>query len=192
MWKTYKQSIAGLQKTFHSQKKPSLCLSLRLLLLHNILISTVIKPMKLVQMLCLDNQTYISAKVPWKEKTVNLARLHSSLKTDNGVVYVNPFVLFSRLILLAEREEETTPCFEYELTNYPFLLFWNGMMRNGNNASLCSFLMKVIPNANLPTEIVQVNDGETLLFQIKSLLFTKSSDIYMLYEKSLYSKYGYC
>ena len=66
------------------------------------------------------------------------------------------------------------------------------MMRNGNNASLCSFLMKVIPNANLPTEIVQVNDGETLLFQIKSLLFTKSSDIYMLYEKSLYSKYGYC
>ena len=65
-------------------------------------------------------------------------------------------------------------------------------MRNGNNASLCSFLMKVIPNANLPTEIVQVNDGETLLFQIKSLLFTKSSDIYMLYEKSLYSKYGYC
>ena len=52
--------------------------------------------------------------------------------------------------------------------------------------------MKVIPNADLPTEIVQVNDGETLLFQIKSLLFTKSSDIYMLYEKSLYSKYGYC
>ena len=130
--------------------------------------------------------------MPQKEKTLTLAKVHSTLKTDNEVANINPFILFFGLILLAEREEETTPCFEYELTNYPFLLFWNGMMRNGNNASLCSFLMKVIPNANLPTEIVQVNDGETLLFQIKSLLFTKSSDIYMLYEKSLYSKYGYC
>ena len=144
--------------------------------------------MKLVQMLCLDNQTYISAKVPWKEKTVNLARLHSSLKTDNGVVYVNPFVLFSRLILLAEREEETTPCFEYELNNYPFSFFKDGMMRNGNKASLCSFLMKVMTNANLPSEIVQRNDGESLLLPIKSLLFTKFSDIYQLYEKHLCSK----
>ena len=38
-------------------------------------------------------------------------------------------------------------------------------MRNGNKASLCSFLMKILPNSNLPTEIVQVNDEETLLFQ---------------------------
>ena len=64
-------------------------------------------------------------------------------------------------------------------------------MRNGNKASLCSLLMKVITNANLPTEIVQVNDGEALLFQIKSLLFTKFSDMYELYEKYLCSKYRY-
>ena len=51
--------------------------------------------------------------------------------------------------------------------------------------------MKVIPNANLTTEIVQVNDGEALLFQIKSLLFTKFSDMYELYEKHLCSKYRY-
>ena len=126
--------------------------------------------------------------MPRKEKTDTLARLHSTLKTDNEVVNVNPFILFSRLMLLAEREEETTPCFEYELTNYPFSLFKDGMMRNGNKTSLCGVLMKVIPNANLPSEIVQVNDGEALLFQIKSLLFTKFSDMYKLYEKHLYSK----
>ena len=126
--------------------------------------------------------------MPRKEKTDTLARLHSTLKTDNEVVNVNPFILFSRLILLAEREAETTPCFEYELKNYPFSFFKYGMMTNGNKTSLCSFLMKVIPNANLPSEIVQVNDGEALLFQIKSLLFTKFSDMYKLYEKHLYSK----
>ena len=52
--------------------------------------------------------------------------------------------------------------------------------------------MKILPNSNLPTEIVQVNDEETLLFQIKLLLFKTFSDMYKLYEKHLYSKYGYC
>ena len=130
--------------------------------------------------------------MPQKEETVTLARLHSTLKADNEVVNVNTLILFYRIILLAEKEEETTPCFEYELTNYPFSLFKDGMMRNGNKASLCSFLMKVITNANLTTEIVQVNDGEALLFQIKSIFLTKFSDMYKLYEKYLYSKHGYC
>ena len=61
--------------------------------------------------------------MPQKEKTLTLAKVHSTLKTDNEVANINPFILFSRLILLAEREEETTPCFGYELTNYPFSLF---------------------------------------------------------------------
>ena len=101
-------------------------------------------------------------------------------------------ILFSRLILLAERGEETTPCFEYELTKYPFTLVKDGMMRNGNKALLCSFLMKGKPNVNLPTEVVPVNDGEALLCQIKAFLCTKFSDIYKLYKKNLYSKYGCC
>ena len=117
--------------------------------------------------------------------------MHSTLKTDNEIVNKNPLILLlSQPILLAEREEETKPCFEYELTNYPLSLFQYGMMVNGNKASLCSFLMKVIPKANLPTEIVQVNDGKALIFQIKSLLFTEFSDMYKLYEKHLYSKSG--
>ena len=127
--------------------------------------------------------------MPRKENNVTLASLHSTLKTSNEVVNINPLILFSRLILLAESEEET---FEYELTNYQFSLFKDGMMRNSKKASLCSSLMKIIPNANLPKEIVYVNGGETLLFQIKWLLFTNFSNMYKLYEKHLRSKYGYC
>ena len=83
--------------------------------------------------------------MPQKEKTVTVARLHSIIKTDNEVVNINPLLLFSRLILLAEREEERAPCFEYELTNYPFSLFKGGMIRNGKKISLCSFLIKLYP-----------------------------------------------
>ena len=81
------------------------------------------------------------------QKDQTVARLRSTLKTENEVVNINPLILFSRIILLAEREEETALCLEYELTKYPFSLFKDGMMRNGNKASLCSFLIKVIPSA---------------------------------------------
>ena len=122
--------------------------------------------------------------MPRKEKTITLATFHSILKIDNEVLNIDPLIPFSRIILLAERGEETTPCFEYELTNYLFTLFMDGMMRNGNKASLCSFLMKGIPNTNLPTEIVQVNDGEALLCQRKSFLCT----IFISYTKNICTK----
>ena len=76
---------------------------------------------------------------------------------------MDPLILFSRLILPAEREEDATPYFEYELTNYPPSPFKDGMMRNGNKASFCNFLTKGIPKRNLPTKIVQVIQGEALL-----------------------------
>ena len=63
-------------------------------------------------------------------------------------------------------------------------------MRSGNKVSLNNYSTKGIPNANLPTEIIQVTDGETLLCQIKSFLYTRFSDIYKLYEKPFYSKFG--
>ena len=85
--------------------------------------------------------------------------MHSTLKIDHEVVDIDPLILFSRLILLGEREEGATPCFDYELTNYPLLLFKDGMMRSGSKASLRNYLTKGIPNANVPTEIVQVIDG---------------------------------
>ena len=64
-----------------------------------------------------------------KEKIVTLATLHSTLEIDNEVVDIDPLILVSWLILLAERKEDATPYFEYELTNYPLLLFKDGMKR---------------------------------------------------------------
>ena len=84
----------------------------------------------------IGNQIYTFAEVPLKEKIATLATLHSTLKIDNKVIDIDPLILFSRPILPAEREEDATPYFEHELTNYPLSLFKDGMMRNGNKASL--------------------------------------------------------
>ena len=56
--------------------------------------------------------------------------LHSALKIDNEVVNINPLILFSWHILLAEHGEETTLCFEYELKItrlHSLKLVWWGM-----------------------------------------------------------------
>ena len=94
--------------------------------------------------------------------------------------------------MLAEREENATPCVEYGLTNYPLSLCKDGVMRSSNKTSLRNYLTKGVPNANLPTEIVQVIDGGALLYQLRWCLYTKFSDIYKSYERHLYSKFGYC
>ena len=91
----------------------------------------------------------------------------------------------------AEREEDATPYFEYELTNYPLSPFKDGMMRNGNKASFCNCLTKGIPKRNLPTKIVHVIEREALLWQVQWSLYTKFSDIYKFYERHLYGKFGY-
>ena len=65
--------------------------------------------MKLVQKFILQQSNIHIAKVPQKEKTVTLATLHSRLNIDNEVVNINPLILFSRLIFLADSGEETTP-----------------------------------------------------------------------------------
>ena len=66
------------------------------------------------------------------------------------------------------------------------------MTRSGNKTSLSNYLTKAIPNANLPTEILQVIYGRAFLYQVKWCLYTKFSDIYKLYGIYLYSEFGYC
>ena len=122
--------------------------------------------------------------MPRKEKIVTLVMLYNTLKIDNEVVDIDPLILFSRVILLTEREEDATV--EYGLTNYPRLLFKDGMVRSSNKASLLNYLTKGIPNSNLPTEIVQVIDGRALLYQVKWCLYTKFSDFCKLHERHLY------
>ena len=140
----------------------------------------------------LSDQTYTSAKALWKKKIVTLATLHSTLNIGNEVVNINPLILFSRLILLAEREENATPCVEYGLTNYPFSLCKDGMMRSNNKTSLQNYLTKGLPKVYLPTEIVQVIDRGALLCQVRWCLYTKFSDIYKSSKRHLYRKFGYC
>ena len=45
------------------------------------------------------------------------------IQIDKKQVFVNPTILFSRLIVIIQREEKTTPYFDYVLTIIPNFLF---------------------------------------------------------------------
>ena len=48
---------------------------------------------------------------------------HAGFKVDKKQVFVNSTILFSRLIVIIQREEKTTPYFDYVLTIIPNFLF---------------------------------------------------------------------
>ena len=88
--------------------------------------------------------------------------MHSIHKISNKVVDIDPLILFPQLILLAKREEDGTSC----------------------KFTQCKFTYRY-STSNL-------TDGGALLYRVKWKLYTKFSDIYMLYKIHLYNKFGYC
>jgi len=95
--------------------------------------------------------------------------------------------LFSRLIVLVERQPDVAQCFAYELTPQPSSLFKDSMMRKPDKASLGRLLCKEsiidVPN----TSTVYVLDGGSLLHRVKwpkEMTYIELIGLYLRYVKS--------
>ena len=93
----------------------------------------------------LDNLPYTESTISTNKKIKSLIVLTRGVKVNNGVVYVDPMVLFMRLIILAERSEDSATYFNYELTPYPTSLFKDYFMRHPNKALLAVALKGELP-----------------------------------------------
>ena len=89
-----------------------------------------------------------------------IVELERGVKIDGEKVYVDPNALFSRLIILLERQEELTPFFKFELTPFPTSLFKCFQMRKTNKAVLKHYLT---------SDTMFVLDGGALLHRVKWL-----------------------
>ena len=93
----------------------------------------------------------------------SLEEFNVGVKLDKETIYFDPSVLFSRLLLMIEREQRMTEYFCYELTPVPTSLFEDVMMKK----SARSFLMKAVTK-NVPRDASYVSplhilDGGALL-----------------------------
>ena len=84
----------------------------------------------------LDDVKYHDASMKRTEKVRTLIHLTKGIKIDQETVHVEPLIMFSRLLILLEICEDTTPYFQYELTPFPASLFKHPVMRKLNKSVL--------------------------------------------------------
>ena len=105
------------------------------------------------------------------------------VKIDNENVYVDPMILFSRLLVIVEREDNMLKYFKYELTPEPTSLFDNGAIRKATKSST-KFITQDVEEILLTGLPKFVLDGGALLHKVK---WFPGSDIQNILNQ--YSKY---
>lgn len=89
----------------------------------------------------------------------SLDHLYPGIQVDKEKVQINSILPFSRMIAIVQREEDTTPYFDYELTAIPTSLFKDYAMRKTAKAQLAKALMSNVQASECNTQIHHVLDG---------------------------------
>ena len=103
------------------------------------------------------------------EKVHTLIHLTKGIKVDQDTVHVEPLILFSRLLVLLERCEDTTPYSQYELTPFPTSLFKHSVMCKPNKSVLGSSLTSGVTTVITEIDTSYVLDGGALLHRVRWL-----------------------
>ena len=90
----------------------------------------------------LDYIVVNQATIKRSKQVKTLATLLPAIKVNGDTIHADPNVLFQRLIMLIDRSEDLTDCFDYELTPEPTSLFKDGLMRKPNKAQYGRELVK--------------------------------------------------
>jgi len=118
----------------------------------------------------IDGLTVAKASIKRKDQVKSLASLKNAVRVNNHTVNIDPALLFTRLIVIAERCTDIKSYFGYELTPVPTSLFVDNLMRKPNKASLIQTLLGKDHQLVDETEIINtkyhVVDGGALLRKV--------------------------
>ena len=141
----------------------------------------------------MDNTPILECKIKRKDQIQPIIALQNRIKIDKASVDVNPNMLFTRLIAIAQREkEDSKEFFAYELTQEPMSLFKKGLMRKPDKPSLRKAIMKdddALVRDQLPSYSVFVVDGGGLLHRVRwnrNATFDELSQMYTRYVRKYY------
>lgn len=117
----------------------------------------------------LDGMNFAEARIK-RSEVKTLASLKNVVKIRDQRVNINPTLLFMRLVVIAERNENIQSYFEHELTAVPTSLFVDTMMRKPNKASLIQTLLgknsQKVQEGNITVTQHHVVDGGALLRKV--------------------------
>ena len=126
-----------------------------------------------------------------KEWVIPLSH-NTALKIKDDLIYINPQLLFQRLITAGTRNDNLVDVFQYELCSYPSALFENRTTpRLATKSALADALCKLMP-PDLPTttgDVQYILDGGALLHSVSWNRGTKYDDIFQA-TRYVTSHYG--
>ena len=139
----------------------------------------------------LDNVSIDSASIKRNDQVRTLEYLQNPIKVGKENVRFDPMLLFNRLILLAQREDDMAGCFNYELTPSPTSLFKDGLMRKANKAMLKKAITQNIEPSEENPYTMYVIDGGALLHKVKWIpnsTYLQVADQYLTYVRTKYGR----
>ena len=121
-----------------------------------------------------------------------LDQLRDPIKiNENEHVHIDPAILFLRLTTMAQRGEEESAAFEYELTHEPTCFFKNGEMRDSKKHVLGNHLLKSSEVENVvKRKIFCVVDGGNLLHKVQWLPNSTYGEIVQQYIGYVNKNFG--
>lgn len=118
----------------------------------------------------LDGVAVVNASIKRKEQIKSLSTLKNVVRINNQNVSIDPALLFTRLIVIAERCADIKSYFDYELTPVPTSLFVDNFMRKPNKASLIETLLgkgyQLVAESDIVRTKYNVVDGGALLRKV--------------------------
>ena len=125
-------------------------------------------------------------------QVTTLGKMKNIVKVNKQSVNIDPSKLFSRLLVISEREGDVKRHFEYELTPVPTSLFIETSMRKANKAQLILYLLgkefQVVNDDEIQYTEMNVIDGGVLLRQMVWTVKTTFGSIVDSYSRFVRSK----
>lgn len=111
-------------------------------------------------------ENFDSVKFKRKDKVLPLATISNSIKVDTLSVPINPLLLFQRMCVTKQSDEQLKEYLSYELAPFPMSIFTEEGMRKGTKSSLYSAFAPLPDDTPLGSHIIHVVDGDYLLHKV--------------------------
>jgi len=142
-------------------------------------------------MLKMDRVIFSDIVLKKAAQAKTLADLGCTVVGGSSKLPVDSTVLFSRLLIVAQRREELASYFAYELTAVPTALFKDAVsMRKTDKSQLAKELMKMADCSTTSVAAHAVVDGGWLLHKVKWQPGGLYSDIVTQYERYVVNHFG--
>ncbi|GBL88779.1 hypothetical protein AVEN_158909-1 [Araneus ventricosus] len=135
-------------------------------------------------------ENFENVKFKRKGKVVTVASINSSVKIGNISIVVDPLMLFHRLCIAEQSDDDLKAFFKFQLSPFPISLFTGEGMRKGTKSSLYTSFSPITEDVKPEGSQYVMVDGGHLLHKIvwrQQATFGAIADRYVQY---LNNKYG--